>query len=114
MADLDIPALLDKAADHIDRVGWHQGSLYDRERNSKLTLAGCPVCAIGAINVALHGEPTFTSEGPDAHDVADAVLEALGIEGLADWNDEPGRTQAEVTNALRDTAAALREEADRG
>ena len=75
MADFDIPSVLDRAADHIDRVGWHQGTLYD---NSELSLANCPVCALGAINVALHGEPTFTDEGPDAHDVADAVLDQIG------------------------------------
>lgn len=111
MADIDTAEILDRAADHIDRVGWHQGSLYD---NSELAFPSCPVCALGAINVALHGEPTFPLDGADPHDVADAVLDTLGIEGLADWNDAPGRTQAEVTAALRDTAAALRTEAGRG
>ncbi|MEE6264968.1 MULTISPECIES: DUF6197 family protein [Streptomyces] len=118
MADLDIPAILDRAADHIDRVGWHQGSLYDSTQSDEAVI-DCRVCAIGAINVALHSTPNFpdVQAEADAHDIAAAVEEFLGLssEGadLPDWNDADGRTQAEVTAALRDTADSLRTEASR-
>ncbi|MGW2920320.1 DUF6197 family protein [Streptomyces angustmyceticus] len=112
MADIDIPAVYERAADHIDRVGWIQGNLYDRAGGMPFNL--CRVCAVGAINIALNGSPRFPSYGIDAHDVVQPLREALGCEEMADWNDAPGRTQAEVTAALRDTAAALRTEASCG
>lgn len=116
MADIDIPAVLDRAADHIDRVGWHQGDLYNPIDWDEMAALDCRVCAIGAINVALHGTPLFSDvQGEaEANDIATKVEDFLGLgEELLGWNDEPGRTQAEVTGALRDTAAALRAEADR-
>ncbi|MFJ4808551.1 DUF6197 family protein [Streptomyces longwoodensis] len=106
---------LDAAAAHIERVGWFQGDMYDPEQARIKPLTQCAVCALGAINVALHGSPQFPLHDSeewgsvDAHDLADYVT-ARRIEGfdLAAWNDEPGRTQDDVTTALRETAAELR------
>ncbi len=109
----EIADILDRAADHIDTVGWYRGSLYDGEQSLGTPLARCRVCALGAINVAIHGSPVFpigrAGEGIGAHDVAGYVdrRRTDGAE-LADWNDDVARTQAEVTAALRDTAAELR------
>jgi hypothetical protein len=106
----EIAAILDRAADHIDTVGWYQDLLFDGAQSFTTPESQCRVCALGAINVALHGTPNFVDgEEIGAHDVADYVDQHRGDSlELATWNDTPGRTQAEVTAALRGTAAGLR------
>jgi hypothetical protein len=111
----EIADVLDRAATHIDTVGWIQGDLYDSFTNPLKPLTQCRVCAIGALNMALHGTPQFQlphDVKPDeltAHDVADAYLRSrIGGGELAEWNDTPGRAQGEVTALLRETAADLR------
>lgn len=107
-----IAAALDAAADHIDKVGWFQGDLYDDYTNPLRPLTECRVCAIGALNVALYGTPRFPAAvdrgALTAHDVADFLRSRHGGGELAEWNDAEGRTQAEVTGLLRATAAELR------
>lgn len=101
--------ILDKAADHIDTVGWHQGRLYD---DAYTPLTACPVCAMGAINTALFGTPKFPLDmrraDCETYEVADLLRPRIGNAELAEWNDEEGRTQDEVTALMRETAAELR------
>lgn len=110
----EIAAILDKAADHIDKVGLFQGELYEgRYSTSATSLTECRVCAIGALNVALHGTPHFgldlAANEVTAHDVADFYLrDRIGGVELAEWNDMPGRTQGDVTGLFRKAAADLR------
>jgi hypothetical protein len=105
----EIADILDKAADHIETVGWFQGGLYDMYRDPAKPPTECRVCAMGAINVALHGSPLFPPYGDDAHDIAEYVERRLGADAeMATWNDMPGRTQDEVTAVFRETAAELR------
>jgi aryl carrier-like protein len=108
----DIADVLDRAADHIETVGWWQGALYDHEQAISTPLDQCAVCAMGALNVALHGTPHFARElqanEPTAHDVAELIEQGLDGVELADWNDRPGRTQDDVTALLRRTADELR------
>lgn len=109
-APSEIADILDKAADHIDKVGLFQGDLYDSYADPDKPVTECRVCAIGALNVALHGTPCFPLDRHEttAHDVADYVREQInGIE-LAEWNDAEGRTQGEVTALFRQAAAGLR------
>ncbi|MET8113724.1 DUF6197 family protein [Streptomyces prasinus] len=109
MSPVKVAEILDAAAAHIDRVGWLQEDYYAAD----LPPTDCRVCAMGAINVAMFGHP-FPPEDSHAYavtcDLGDLVLEHLGVLGLdlAAWNDEPHRTQDDVTGALRETAAQLR------
>ena len=108
-----IAEALDRAADHIDKVGWFQGDLWDVYTDADRPPAECPVCAFGALNMALHGTPRFPELRPgdlNSHDLADYVERHLGGVELADWNDAPARTQAEVTGLFRETARELRGE----
>lgn len=109
----EIADILDRAADHIDTVGWLQGSLYGKHEPTQ-PLTECRVCAIGALNMALYGSPSFALRDPapdevTAHDVAEYLQgsRTTGLE-LAEWNDTEGRTQNQVTALLRETAAELR------
>lgn len=108
---------LDKAADHLDRVGHHKGYLYDTDQADAGTpLTDCRVCAAGAINIAVYGQPAFpsreTTEGElqlefRAFDALVAHLR-LGVTTLPDWNDAEDRQKRTVVKAFRDTAASLR------
>lgn len=104
--------ILDAAAAHIERVGWLQEDYYEHGKPA----TDCRVCAMGAINVALFGHP-FPPEDDNAYlttcELGDTILAHLGVLGLdlAAWNDEPHRTQDDVTTAMRETAAELRKAA---
>ncbi|MFI1928292.1 hypothetical protein [Streptomyces sp. NPDC020377] len=109
MSPEKIANVLDAAAAHIERVGWLQDDYYEHGKPA----TDCRVCSVGAINVAMFGHP-FPPEDDNAYaatsDIGDLILEHLGVLGfdLAAWNDEPHRTQDDVTTAMRETAAELR------
>jgi hypothetical protein len=115
-------ALLRAAADHLDTHGWQQGRLYHYGADRRLPPRACTV---GALYLAANGGRALTGciDAPSAELRAafrylagqlvasgqlDPDPDGSGTwEGtLADWNDHPGRTAAEVTTALR--AAARR------
>ena len=106
--------LLD-AADYIEQNGWLQGQ-YGRMAvkpgsGSTYYPEGCAACAIGAINIVQGLTPPVF---PDStKQIAKMVVRILHREGqvgslhpyhLEEWNDEEGRTQAEVVALLRRAA----------
>ncbi|MFN0145341.1 MAG: hypothetical protein ACKVT1_02430 [Dehalococcoidia bacterium] len=89
---LEAAAALEKGADYIEEHGWRQG---------EYGMHGGPVCLDGALDI--------TSAGDDI--VADRA--ALAVDGWLyrrrfEWNDDPGRTKEQVTEAMRAVAASLR------
>lgn len=111
---------LTKAADVITERGLHRGYFAAPDR-----IHG-PVDARGAINVAINGNPENC--GPEhgrAYRAALALIQHLGaaagdvdhddspdlVAVLADWSDHPGRTKAEVADAMRACAWAMVEDA---
>lgn len=104
--------VLRRARDHIAQPGqWFQGDYSADESSPPLgAVAGMPCCAYGAIMWVL--------QKPDEHP---RVLEAdrflyLALGGdcnatIDEWNDAPGRTQADVV-ALFDRAIALAEQSN--
>lgn len=110
----DYAGALDCAADRVAR-GWCQGVYGDRDGN---------VCLVGAVGIAC-GRKISASEGSyfednhratstSAEDLArermKTALSYLPMPGPDRWNDEPGRTQEEVVEALRTAAARARED----
>lgn len=110
------------SAEHIGYVGWTQGRLVDSSK--AVDENECPVCALGSINWAAHGNPQgFPAPGPDgnpdldAWEAADVRFDmaemALALQvgapsySIALWNDAPGRSKAEVVSAMLAAAAAL-------
>lgn len=90
--------VLNKAADLIDERGWFQKSP-----------DATSLCALKAIQHA-------SSAGPARFQARAAFVRHVGAQvgpmgspsvAIIDWNDEPGRTQAEVTAALRETAKVV-------
>lgn len=93
---------LDKAADLIDQHGWFQ-------------VGGDPshrFCALVAIRAAAPQLTPHQIALREAACVALARYVELDIDriqsGIIRWNDAPGRTQEEVTAALRGAAEAVR------
>ena len=109
----DIADVLDRAADHIDRVGWTQGDWC--EATPGLRPEESPVDADSALAVAVGAAPFTPGSGlTPAQAVAyHAAMNALHRHirgGLIAWNDKPGRTQAEVTAVMRAAAASQRKQ----
>ena len=89
--------VLNGAADLLLEDGWVQGDY--RGPNGE----HCMVDAIGAaIRTSAPGRPPWFS--PKYAEATLAVRVVVGSSLLAAWQDQPGRTQAEVVAALRAAA----------
>lgn len=98
-----------KAAKLIDRKGWVQGKFQDDSGAFCMDGALADVCLLDP-----HGGPRSVSDREwrvyaCARDLIERVLSGLrcgapGSVGLVRYNDEPGRTQAEVDAVLREAA----------
>jgi len=107
-------AILDKAADVIERNGLHKEWYYDED--SGKPPAESPVDAYGAINVATIGQPIGPTGShditPSAHDARQALRRFVNAAvSISVWNDSPDRTAEQVIGALRGAAQAERERA---
>jgi hypothetical protein len=85
------------AANHIERVGWHQGDMYKREPGLDQDASTLPCCVLGALTVVCTG-PANTYP---------LRVYLGGKYSAVSFNDTPGRTVEEVTAALRGAAATL-------
>ena len=117
--------ILRYAALYLDRHGWIQGDMFVDP------LQATPAaCAQGAIRMAVCGSPTIPYTTDSARDTCRAIrvlaghLRATHVDGdpthdpthgpgldtdddshiVGDWNDEPGRTTADVLTALHEAA----------
>jgi hypothetical protein len=113
--------VLNRAADILQRDGWHQGGYAPDQTEDGIPTTGLPVCAIGAL-CAAEGAPLYWSAdlgcwaGDDMSEAGQALGYYLG--GIfpihvPEWNDSPNRTAAEVIEVLRAVALieAAKEEA---
>lgn len=91
---MTIPEILRAAAERIRTGGWCQGRLGDCDG---------PVCALGAIKVAMGGHP-LGALGDTGRAALKAVNETVGADSLVLWNDAPGRTAEQVIEAFEATA----------
>lgn len=120
MSALTVAEVLDGAANLLEKPGaWTQGAFSrnadgSADRDEDETSASSPVCwcALGAL-AEVSGVDTlepyaFALTAPKTP----AYLELRDLIGgdVAYWNDEPGRTQAEVVGKLREAAALAREQ----
>ena len=107
--------VLRRAAEHIERRGFNQGTYY-----SDLTSEHPAACADGAIRIAAYGEPvsTLSRHDPQHADYSAAfdwlsdyvhanvgTFEGYPI-GVQAWNDSPATTGADVVDTLRAAADA--------
>ena len=105
--EMGVADVLNKAADLLEPEGaWTQG-VYGRSSSGAVTTqagvkkAACR-CMIGALFAASDERSIYDLEHSAAYQV---LVSHLSVEDEpTDWNDAPGRTQAEVVAALRQAA----------
>ena len=103
---MTVSDILNAAADLIEPEGcWTQGA-YARAAGGHVTphrenTAVC-FCAAGAIYRATDAEIGMSP--PAIAAAFEAALDAMGVRRISEFNDAPGRTQAEVVAALRKAA----------
>ena len=83
--------LLD-AADFIDRVGWCQHTLLDGAGRV------CAAEALRSVVFAAYDVPTYTAA---MNRLSNFVTHDEHSMAVVKWNDDEGRTTAEVTSAMR-------------
>ncbi|MCX5253550.1 hypothetical protein OOK27_05105 [Streptomyces canus] len=107
--DEEIAEVCDKAAGHIDAVGYCKKYLYSvRQAENGLPLNQCEVDVIGAINVAVHGTPRYVGGNPLTHATEKAIEARIDAPSIAAWCDYRGNGKAKAIALLRDTADSLR------
>lgn len=102
MTALTVPEVLRQAEQVIAERGWCQEDFTDRDGH---------VCALGAVNVVLTGQPWHEVVPDDIAALRKAIELVLSMEvgeSVPDWNDADHRTADEVRAAL--LAAAQRAE----
>ena len=102
-APLAVGQVLSLAAEYIEVHGHHKGDFGSEDDRS--------ACAVGAIQAIVTGHRA------EQHPLADAAVWALSrqlpdlmfeaLENVAEWNDAPARTSAEVVQTLRAAALAV-------
>jgi hypothetical protein len=102
-----------KAAEVIRTNGHYKGAYWGRPESEvgiELTAAESPVCAVGALSVAVTGNPTPTADDVDpvlvdfASRMFGPVNEAAAVVRIAAWNDAEERTPADVIAAFEQAA----------
>lgn len=117
-----------RAADVIRTRDLYKGAFWGRPESSvgiEVSIDDCPVCAGGALSVAMYGKPwPFVTEDPELDGVMypgfeRAVAGFIASAGLADhpeltalgrlavWNDADERTAADVIAAFETAAKAV-------
>jgi hypothetical protein len=107
MTDDEKAALADvyeRAADYAETVGWQQHSA--GEFGQPRCFIGLTASAVGEVRVGtwgwkLNNMPLWTKANEFASD-------ALAVDGIIEWNDDPTRTKDEVINTLHALANKLR------
>lgn len=102
----DPAAVLNAAADLIERDGWHQGEFWPDHGTAQIEYqTGMPCCPVGAMAVILG----FTCSGQHpvgaAYTPAATLLRRL-VPAIAGWNDALGQTAANVIATMREAARA--------
>jgi hypothetical protein len=110
------PQIYRAAADVIRRNGWNQGHFYGLEafgegRPREL----CPLCLLGAVNLAVNGDPADLRGAATVarHWLAGLIRPGMSAAQLAKqpgivprWNDQPGRAAVDVLDLLARAATA--------
>jgi hypothetical protein len=120
MAYVPNPGIFDKAADHIERNGLHQGYYYP-EGFGRSARDDDPMCLWGAVNYVGNGYPVPGAgyEGTIAdkawiwaHDFVEEHDLINREPSIPAWSDREGRTKEEVVALLRTLAEGVRRASD--
>ena len=117
--------LLSRAAERLERHGWRRGAYWPDSYLFAPYIEGDPCCALGALVVAdgintYHEANWALTTRPALALAVDALTCEINrdtedrehITDVADWNDDPTRTAAEVITGMRAAARRLAEPVD--
>ncbi len=109
MSTLTLADLLDKAADHIKRYGWHRGSFTLLVDDDERPMNKREVCVVGAIRIAAGLSPyVMPDPGSPAKRAGNELVRHLRVANLPNWNDRQAESAEQVIAELRACAADLR------
>jgi len=112
----ELAAVYRRAMEVIKTNGWCQGNFF--ESGQGVRPADCPVCAAGALGVAVAGDPFVIDNRPLLLDAERFLSEHVGpcpadldadpdpVDVIATWNDDPFRTVDHVLAVLERAAVA--------
>lgn len=97
------------AVEVLRRNSHYKGGFY--RRDSATPVQECPVCALGAILIAVEGVPQVPESGiwPEeafeaakvlSRSIYSPVVDSDPVERIAEWNDQLDRTPDEVMQAM--------------
>ena len=119
---MEASEILSKAAEILERDGWHQGSYYkipDKQwtPTSEMVEAAetAPVCSMGALYRAVSGSaslhPTvklaqdeWRANAKGLGEATKRLAKQIGTDCIIDWNDEVGRSKEDVILAFKKAA----------
>ncbi|MFB7647197.1 hypothetical protein ACFC0S_17095 [Streptomyces sp. NPDC056084] len=116
MSNPHLAAVYEKAADVIRLNHHHKGDFYDGVATLNRERSQVPVCSLGALSLALTGDPRPAAEFDDCDElyqdavrflswrIQSAVVAEDPEERIADWNDQSERTEAQVIRAFESAA----------
>lgn len=99
---------LEAAAEAILRRGWHQGGYVGKDG---------AICSLGGLNLAIYGDVMGCGMGSREQQARLALWRAIGTlpmpsaadgDGIAGWNDTPGRSLEDVLLVFKQAAEAER------
>lgn len=96
--DIKVDVLLLEAANILEHSGWCQYAMQDEKGR---------LCMLGAIKMAMYMKNV---SGEYYQRSVIRVMQHIGGKTryrIPEWNDEPGRTKAEVVKALRDAGTSV-------
>lgn len=91
-------------AEVIERNGWHQGDYYKRVEG--LSIRDCPVCAAGALSVAVANLP-LPRISNRLTNALQALQEHVHAFSVGNWNDQEEQTAENVIKTIRECADRL-------
>jgi hypothetical protein len=92
-----VAAILEDAADLLERNGWTQHTLYDRTTNT--------YCTMGAIyQVSVDNAFGTGDRRSPTQDALNVMRKVLKGRWIPEWNDRSNRTQQEVIDKIREAA----------
>jgi hypothetical protein len=111
---MDLAEIYLKAADIIRTNGHYKGAYYasgESEVGIQRRAAECPVCTVGALSLAVTGDPVpyCTEVDPVVVQFASRMLgrpvnAEAAVVSIARWNDADDRTPADVIAAFEQAA----------
>lgn len=96
--------ILCRTKDALRKRGWFKGNLVEPN-----TAGEGAVCLIGAMNVAMRGNPFDCNQSVlNTESIAlDAIRKVTGIDSIVEWNDAPVRTIDQVYQTIDQTVETL-------